>query len=209
MFFNKPCYFNINIKEAKSGTGYTQFGRVLNTLDIELITANSPQAKGRVERANGTLQDRLVKALRYHNISNMDEANKFLPTFIVEYNLKFAKVPKNNFNAHMPLSDIEKSQLDFICCKQTKRKISDNLMLRHNNIIYLIKEPNKVLTLRRTGALVCEEESGKITIYHHNQELRYEVYSESMHQNQNLSKKDIQQFMQLPPGALDEPKMLQ
>ncbi len=68
----------------------TQFGRALNELNIEILRANSSQAKGRVERANRTLQDRLVKELRLAGISDMETANTFLPGFMQRYNARFA-----------------------------------------------------------------------------------------------------------------------
>lgn len=71
----------------------TQFGRVLAELQIEVLCANSSQAKGRVERANRKLQDRLVKALRLADISTIDHANRFLPAFMAGFNDKFAKTP--------------------------------------------------------------------------------------------------------------------
>ena len=82
----------------------TQFGRALNTLNIEILCANSSQAKGRVERANRTLQDRLVKELRLAGISDMDAANAFLPGFTDRYNAKFAKAPRRADNLHRPMN---------------------------------------------------------------------------------------------------------
>lgn len=68
----------------------TQFGRALAELNIEILCANSSQAKGRVERANRTLQDRLVKELRLAGISDIDAGNEFLPGFVARFNEKFA-----------------------------------------------------------------------------------------------------------------------
>ena len=90
----------MNHKEALTGDGITQFGRAMKELGIEMIFANSPQAKGRIERSNRTLQNRLVQELRLHNISTIDAANAFLPTFIEDYNRRFAAVPKSPDNAH-------------------------------------------------------------------------------------------------------------
>ena len=80
---------------ALSGDGLTQFGRALQCLNIDIICANSSQAKGRVERANKTLQDRLVKELRLAAVSDMEAANAFAPRFLDSYNARFAKVPAN------------------------------------------------------------------------------------------------------------------
>src|ERR1041384_3631432 len=89
-YSDKFGVFRVNIPNALSGTGLTQFGRALKELDIQLICAHSPQAKGRVERANQTLQDRLVKELRLRSICSSEEANAYLPEFIRDYNSRFA-----------------------------------------------------------------------------------------------------------------------
>jgi hypothetical protein len=80
----------VNAKQPKGGDGTTQFARALDELNIDILCANSPQAKGRVERANQTLQDRLVKELRLRDISDVDAANAFAPEFIGDFNRRFA-----------------------------------------------------------------------------------------------------------------------
>ncbi|MFW2068237.1 ISNCY family transposase, partial [Acinetobacter johnsonii] len=82
--------FRVN-QSSKTDTKITQFGRVLSTLNIDINFANSPQAKGRVERANRTLQDRLIKEMRLEGISSIEQANACLPCFIEQFNQKFAK----------------------------------------------------------------------------------------------------------------------
>ena len=81
-YSDKFSVFRVNIPNPLSGTGLTQFGRAMKELEIELFCAHSPQAKGRVERANQTLQDRLVKELRLRSISTVEAANAYLPEFI-------------------------------------------------------------------------------------------------------------------------------
>jgi hypothetical protein len=82
----------------------TQFGRALKALSIEIICANSSQAKGRVERANKTLQDRLVKELRLAGVSTIEDGNAFLPAFMADYNARFAKAPFNDKDLHRPMT---------------------------------------------------------------------------------------------------------
>ncbi len=74
-YSDKHGIFRVNSKDAAGGDGVTQFGRALLALNIDIICANSPQAKGRIERAFGTLQDRMVKELRLAGISSMAAAN--------------------------------------------------------------------------------------------------------------------------------------
>jgi hypothetical protein len=92
-YSDKHSIFRVNSKDAIGGEGVTQFGRALSELNIDIICANSPQAKGRVERAFGTLQDRLVKELRLAGISTVAAANAWLPGFITDYNSRFARDP--------------------------------------------------------------------------------------------------------------------
>lgn len=94
----------VNHVGATSGNGLTQFDRALHELNIDIIYANSSQAKDRVERANKTLQDRLVKELRLDSVDMMEKANAFLPTFVEQFNTKFAKEPANPTDLHRPLS---------------------------------------------------------------------------------------------------------
>src|SRR6202030_151051 len=92
-YSDKHSIFRICKKGAVTGEGMTQFGRALHELNIDIICANTPQAKGRVERANRTLQDRLVKELRLAGLSTIASGNAFLPTFMASHNERFAKPP--------------------------------------------------------------------------------------------------------------------
>ena len=103
LYSDKHGVFRVNIAGATSGSGLTQFGRAMEELGIQIICANTPQAKGRVERANQTLQDRLVKELRLRNISGMDAGNRYLPEFIIDFNARFEIAPRSAYNAHRPL----------------------------------------------------------------------------------------------------------
>ena len=89
--------------------GLTQFGRACQELSIETICANSPQAKGRVERVNQTLQDRLTKELRLKGISTVEAANQFLSEYITAFNQKFSVTPIDPKNMHRPLLSTQNS----------------------------------------------------------------------------------------------------
>lgn len=90
---DKHGIFRVN-NVGSTTTGVTQFGRVLSALVIELICANSSHAKGRVERTNQTLQDRLIKEMRLEGISSIEVANTWLDTFIADFNRRFARPAK-------------------------------------------------------------------------------------------------------------------
>jgi transposase len=136
IYTDKHAVFKVNTPGGWNTTGLTQFGRALKQLNIEAIFAHSPEAKGRVERANNTLQDRLVKELRYFGISTITEANKFLKQYIHEYNRKFSVEPKNHVDLHQTLTNRELFMLDKTLSIQTKRKANKSLIIKHHNVSY-------------------------------------------------------------------------
>ena len=103
LYSDKATVFRVNTKEPRGGTGVTQFVRALSSLHIDILCANTPAAKGRVERAHLTLQDRLVKELRLREINDVEAANAFAPEFIADYNRRFARTPRSEHDAHRPL----------------------------------------------------------------------------------------------------------
>jgi len=153
-YSDKHGIFHINHPNATSGDGMTDFGRAMIELGIEIICANTPQAKGRVERANKTLQDRLTKELRLHNISTPDEANKWLPEFVEDYNKRFATTPRSELDFHTPL--VEKDRLDFILCRKESRTLSKNLTFQFLKTIYQIHVDRPTYAMRNTTVTVLE-----------------------------------------------------
>ena len=102
-YSDKHTVFRVNKAGATHDEGITQFGQALHDLNIESICANSPAAKGRVERANGTLQDRLVKEMRLARISSIADGNAFLQEFRLDYNVRFGRAPASDHDAHRKL----------------------------------------------------------------------------------------------------------
>jgi hypothetical protein len=175
-YHDKHGIFQVNIKEAINGDGATQFGRAIHKLGIESISANTPQAKGRVERVNQTLQDRLVKELRLRGISDIDSANDFLPQYIKEFNQKFAVKPRSDVDAHRhTLPD----ELDLILSEQYCRKISKNLEISFQNTIYQINTKTQGYTMRGANLLVCVDTNDHISLLYKDKTLPY-----TMHQKQ-------------------------
>lgn len=125
-YSDKHSVFRVAKKEAKGGQGMTQFGRALCELNIEILCANSSQAKGRVERMNRTLQDRLVKELRLAGINDMEAGNAFLPGFIERYNARFARTPVRPEDLHRPLN-LMPDRLQEILCKREQRYVGAQL----------------------------------------------------------------------------------
>ena len=173
-YSDKHGIFRVN----QGDEGDSQFGRALRELGIELICANSPQAKGRVERANQTLQDRLVKELRLRNISTIDEANAYLPEFIADYNRRFAKAPANPTDCHRKALP-EPAVMDVIFSRHSQRKTSKNLELSYQGMLYQINTKQPSYALRKTFITVCENQQGNVTLLYHGKALPYSRFQKA------------------------------
>jgi len=167
-YSDRHSIFRVN-HPTKKVEALSQLGRALKELRIELICANSPQAKGRVERANGTLQNRLIKEMRLLGISTIREANSFVPDFIEYYNAHFALPARDPQDAHRPLDAQE--NLHKILSFTSQRRISKQLTLQYRNMIYFIetKTPRRLqfatATIReaRCGTIVMEYQGEFLT----------------------------------------------
>lgn len=175
LYSDKHSIFRINRPDREGEL--TQFSRALKTLDIEPIHANSPQAKGRVERANQTLQDRLVKELRLRGIAGIATANAFLPAFAADYNRRFAVEPQSPLDAHRPVLHDEK-ELGLILCLHHTRKLSKNLTLQFRNREYQLQDCGQGYRLRSTSVTLCEAFDGTVTLLHQGRTLSYRLLAE-------------------------------
>jgi len=148
----------------------TDFGRAMKQLNIELIIAKSPQAKGRVERFNRTLQDRLIKALRREGISNIAEANKYLQkNFIREFNQRFAVNPE--------LSDVHRTAKDYkledIFCYKTYRQVRNDYTINLNGGYIQLLKGTAPLPKPKQDVTICKWFNGQMHIYFNEQEISY------------------------------------
>lgn len=157
---------------ARGGRGLSQFGRAMQELNIDILCATSPQAKGRVERTNLTLQDRLVKELRLRGISDMAAGQAYLPAFREDYNRRFARPPRTAYDAHRPVHE----DLDTIFTWQEQRQLSENLTLSYKRTLYVLEDTEEHRRLRRHPVTVHEDESGTITIRHQGRALPYRAH---------------------------------
>ncbi len=158
--------------------GVTQFGRALAELSIEIICANTPQAKGRVERMNQTLQDRLVKELRLERISTMEAGNAFLPKFAAKFNARFARAPRSPHDAHRPLRP--RDDLDRIFTWREVRTMSRDLVVHYKRSTYLIRpaDENKGFTVAKRQVDILESANGAVEIQYEGRSLPYSVYDQ-------------------------------
>ena len=177
-YVDKDSIYKVNKQatveeELRDEMPLSQFTRAMGELGIGMIFANSPQAKGRVERGFRTHQDRLVKELRLAGISDMEAANKFLETYIPEHNAKFAVAPANRGNAHRAL--LRAHKLEGILCSKLIRTVANDYTLRYRNKFLQLEAEQKVRV--RPGALVVVEErlDGRLHLKLKDAYLRYKL----------------------------------
>jgi hypothetical protein len=181
-YSDKHATFRVNKVGATGGDGMTQFGRALHQLNIDIICANAPQAKGRVERANGTLQDRLVKELRLAGIASIEAGNAFLPAFMADFNRRFAKTPFSDKNLHRPLT--EHDELDDVFAWQEERTISRSLTLQYDQVLFILEPNETTLSLARQRVTVYDYPDGRLAIKHKGLSLPYRIFDRRQRVNQ-------------------------
>jgi transposase len=172
----------------------SHFEKSLAELAIEVIHANSPQAKGRVERLFKTLQDRLVKEMRLLGIKSVEEANEFLKTYLPKYNRRFRKKAASAADLHRP--PLHSRELDRILCVKEERIVRNDFTVAHNCKFYQIEE-----TSRAQKVLVEERIDGTIHISYNGRELRYREIGKPQAQNKPKEKILIQKKKGLTPAA--------
>ena len=177
-YLDKHGVFRVNT--TKGGTaavedsnGLTQFGRAMAELAIELIYAETAEAKGRVERVNQTLQDRLVKEMRLRGISTIEQGNEYVPEFIADFNRRFTVVPKDKANMHRQLLPTE--ELNEIMCEKHQRILSKQLTVSYQNKLYQIHTKRPTYAMRYAPVEVRETVEGLITITYQKKQLDYVI----------------------------------
>jgi transposase len=180
-YSDKHSVFRNNTASAK-GDGMTHFGRALEALAIEIICAHSPQAKGRVERANGTLQDRLVKAMRLEGIATIAEANAFLPSYMERHNARFAKAPFDPRDLHRPLALHDDLRAEMVW--REHRTVTAALTLHYNKALFILDPSEISRPLAGKRVEVCEYPDGRLEIRHGMHALPYRMFDKIRHVNQ-------------------------
>lgn len=196
-YSDKFSVFRVNSKSSIHKEAITQFDRALSSLGIELICANSPQAKGRVERANQTFQDRLVKEMRLRHIHNYHEANAFLPEFIQTYNRKFAVLPRSSGDAHLPLD--RTIDLDFLFSVHDTRIISKDLQIQYDNVTYQIITTRPARHLAKREVLILQNETGSVSAFLNHQLLTLKVFHRQPKPPRIATTKSIDRQPYIPP----------
>lgn len=173
------------IEEQLSGQEpMSHFEKSLAALEVEVIHANSPQAKGRVERLFKTLQDRLIREMRLQRVKSVEEANAFLDVYLPKHNKKFRKPARQKADLHRPA--LHARELDRIFCIREERTIKNDFTIAYNGTLYQIEQ------ITRAKKVTVEQRlDGSLHITHKGQDLRYRMITE-----------------QLPKKTPDQPLML-
>jgi len=181
-YSDKHSVFRVNKAGGVATDGMTQFGRALHALNIEIICANSSQAKGRVERANKTLQDRLVKELRLAALSSIEAGNAFLPGFIADYNGRFAKPPANPKDLHRPMSS--RDTLEDAFTWRVECTLSQSLTLQYDKVMFILDPTEEAQDAIGKRVEVLDYPDGRLAIRYKGADLPYRTFDKIRHVKQ-------------------------
>lgn len=156
VYLDKFSTYKVNHKNAVDNHELlTQFERMTKRIEIKLITAHSPEAKGRIERLFKTLQDRLVKEMRLLRINDQEEGNRFLKDiFIPAFNKQFGVIPSKEGDVHRPLSVLEKENLPSVFSVQNTRKVSNDFCIRYENQWIQLEKEQPTLVCRKDTVVI-------------------------------------------------------
>jgi len=189
LYSDKHSIFRINAKGADPESE-TQFGRATRELGIECIHANSPQAKGRVERANQTLQDRLPKEMRLAGIPDIATANNWLPGFIASFNQRFAVIPKDAADAHIAYPG-SAEELTNILSVQTTKTLSKNLSFQHECNLIQVNISGTGLAMRGAKVTLHDHFDGTRALRWRNRKYTYTTLTKTQRKTAEADGKAI------------------
>ena len=162
--------------------------RAMKELGINIIYAHSPEAKGRVERAFGTLQERLVREMRIKGISSLEKANEYLPEYLEKHNKRYSESPQSSFNAHRKIDP--KKPLKYILCKKEQRTVSKNLEVQFKNEIYQLRAKEGFeVKLKGVRINILKTLEGELAFEYKGLSIDYASYGEVKYQKPKIELK--------------------
>jgi len=168
----------------------------MQELDIQIICANTPQARGRVERVIQTLQDRLPKEMRLRQLCSWEAGNAYLLEFLEDFNQRFSEEPRSDVNAHRPLT--AKDNLARILSWQETRSLSKNLTHQFHKTVYQIQTNRPTYALRNAQVTVCVTPQEEISILYDGKTLPYTIYNQQAIQSEVVTAKQLDLALQKP-----------
>jgi transposase len=186
-------------KELLHGmSALTQFGRMCARLGIKIITAGSPEAKGRVERGHGTHQDRLVKKLRRKNIATHEAVNQYLEQeYCDDHNQRFAIDAASEVDYHLPVPGAR--QLHSIFRLETERVLGNDWVVRHDNRFYQVEGQSRNYAPAKSKVTVCEWEDGTLEIHYRGRKLIHHRIEQRLRKPEVVASKRRKPFT--PPAT--------
>lgn len=172
-YVDRHTHFSRADEEGVQRSDTTQIGRALGELGIGMISARSPQAKGRIERAFRTLQDRLVKVLREQKVRTVDEANELLEEYWKEHNGKFTRPPRDRHDAHRPLLVAQRRRLREIFSVRQERKVASNMTIRFEGQRYLVETSSRLGLRAGDKVEVAEDAQGGRRVLYKGRDVRF------------------------------------
>jgi hypothetical protein len=183
LYSDRHAVFNVERKKKNPLTGeeegITQFQRAMRELDIKLIHAHSPQAKGRVERCNRTLQDRFIKELRLQGISDIQTANVFAEAYRLEHNKRFKETPAQSTDLHRSLEGYDLAR---ILRPNHHRVIQKDLSFQYESEIYQVQWDPKLPKLQEKVVVVWLDEIGYVHAQYEDNELQITLFKQLPYQ---------------------------
>ncbi len=192
-YSDKHGIFRVNQPSTGISDALTQFGRAMRELDIQIICANTPQAKGRVERVIQTLQDRLPKELRLQSICSWEAGNRYLPEFVEDFNRRFAVSPRSDHDAHRPLT--AQDNLARILTWQESRLLTKNLTLQFQKVVYQVQTQRPTYAMQHAVVTVCLDAQGKVTLLYKGKPLEYTIFHMQAKQAEIVQTKHLDQAL--------------
>ena len=180
IYLDKFSTYKVNHKNAVDNAEFiTQFQRAMDELDIEVITANSPEAKGRVERLFGTLQDRMVKEMRLRDMKAREEANLYVyQNYIPDHDRRFSVVARNPTDAHRPLTDDLKARLPSIFSVQSGRRVNNDYTIQFKTSWFQLEPTEGAVVYKRDEVIIEERLDDTVHIRLKSKYLKYHILPE-------------------------------
>ena len=173
-YVDRHTHFSVADEAGVQRCDTTQIGRALGELEIGMISARSPQAKGRIERAFRTLQDRLIKALREHKVRTIEEANGFLEEeYWKDHNGRFVRPARDGHNAHRPLLAAQRRRLGAIFSVREERKVATNMTIQYHRRRFLVETASRVGLRVGDRVDVAEDAQGGLRVLYKGRDVRF------------------------------------
>lgn len=204
LYSDRHSIFRVNTGDARDDAA-SQFGRALAILGIESICANSPQAKGRVERVNGVLQDRLVKTMRIEGIHSIAQANAWLPQYVQRHNARFALAAFDQRDAHVAYRGDDR-QLRQVLCKHYPRKLSKDLTCQFHSTLLQVQTQSSGSSLRGAAVTVLEHFDGSHELLWRTASLPHNIVQKARAAPVELGRKEVTAARHWSPQSRPGPK---